>query len=127
MDAPQSPGDWFYRRSGGESVALFGDAGTDARFAITCIAAQKRITLARAGSAAAPAPMTIRTESASRIVIASPSGDAIPSLVATLGANDPLLDAIAFSKGRFAVEVPGASALYLPSWPEITRVIEDCR
>ena len=38
-----------------------------------------------------------------------------------------LLDAMAFSSGRFAVDLPGRSVLYLPSWPEVSRVIEDCR
>ena len=33
----------------------------------------------------------------------------------------------AFSKGRFAIETPGLATLYVPSYPEITRVIEDCR
>jgi hypothetical protein len=46
---------------------------------------------------------------------------------AQLAARDPLLDAMAFSKGRFAVDVPGLPPLYLPAWPEVTRVIEDCR
>jgi hypothetical protein len=45
----------------------------------------------------------------------------------TLPARDPLLDAIAFSRGRFAVAVPGEPTLYVPSWTEISRVIEDCR
>jgi hypothetical protein len=42
-------------------------------------------------------------------------------------AQDPLLDAMAFSKGRFAVESAGLATLYVPPYPEVTRVIEDCR
>jgi hypothetical protein len=34
---------------------------------------------------------------------------------------------MAFSKGRFAIEAGSAPPLYLPSWPEVTRVVEDCR
>lgn len=49
------------------------------------------------------------------------------SLIGVLPANDPILDAMAFSKGRFAIETAGQQTLYLPSWPEVTRVIEDCR
>lgn len=127
MDAAQSPGDWYYRSGGGTTRALFGEPNADARFAITCLAGQRRITLARAGSAAGATQMTIRAEAATRAVTAIPSNEGVPSIVATLGSADPLLDAIAFSKGRFAVEVPGQATLYLPSWPEITRVIEDCR
>lgn len=127
MDAPQTAGDWFYRTGGGTTRALFGAGGSDARFAITCQPGQRRVTLARAGTASGPVPMTIRTETVSRAVTATPDTGAVPSLIATLGSSDPLLDAIAFSKGRFAVEVPGQAPLFLPAWPEITRVIEDCR
>ncbi|MGE5953581.1 MAG: hypothetical protein ACM308_08200 [Qipengyuania vulgaris] len=41
--------------------------------------------------------------------------------------KSPLLDAMALTKGRFAVETPGLPTLYLPAWAEVTRVIEDCR
>jgi hypothetical protein len=34
---------------------------------------------------------------------------------------------MALSKGRFAVEVDGEAPLYLPSYAEVSRVIEDCR
>ena len=43
------------------------------------------------------------------------------------GANMALLDAMAFSRGRFAIDVNGLPSLYLPAWPEVGRVIEDCR
>lgn len=46
---------------------------------------------------------------------------------ASLAPRDPILDAIAYSRGRFMLELPGNPPLYLPSWPELTRVIEDCR
>lgn len=39
---------------------------------------------------------------------------------------DPLLDAIAFSRGRIAVGLPGTSAIVLPAWAEPARVVEDC-
>jgi hypothetical protein len=44
-----------------------------------------------------------------------------------LQARDPLLDQIAFSRGRFTIEAPGAAMLVIPAWPEAARVIEDCR
>ena len=52
---------------------------------------------------------------------------ATAQLIAELPRTDPLLDAIAFSRGRFAVSVSGTPALVLPAWPELTRVVEDCR
>jgi hypothetical protein len=42
-------------------------------------------------------------------------------------ANDPLLDAIAFSRGRLWVDVQGTSPLVLRSAAEPARSIEDCR
>jgi len=44
-----------------------------------------------------------------------------------LAANDPLLDTIAFSRGRFLVSVGTGPVLAIPSWPEAARAIEDCR
>ena len=49
------------------------------------------------------------------------------ALAVALPVGDPLLDAMAFSRGRFMVEARGWMPLYLPAWPEVARVIEDCR
>ncbi|GGD96351.1 hypothetical protein GCM10011515_15310 [Tsuneonella deserti] len=124
MDAPQTPGDWRYGPAAGGTAARFGEPGSEARFTIACLLPARTVQLVRNGPVASGGPMTLRSESATRAVSAAPSAD---GLRAALSANDPLLDAIAFSKGRFAVETPGAPPLYLPSWPEVTRVIEDCR
>jgi hypothetical protein len=40
--------------------------------------------------------------------------------------TDQILDAMAYSRGRIAVEA-GAQKVAIPSWAEITRVVEDCR
>lgn len=45
----------------------------------------------------------------------------------SLPVRDPRLDRIAFSRGRFAIEVDDGRALTLPVQSEIGRVIEDCR
>jgi hypothetical protein len=127
MDAPATSGDWYYRSGGGTTRALFGEPGTDARFAVTCDPAQRSITLARAGSGSGPVSMRILTEFGERTINAAPSTNTIPSIDARVGSTDSILDAMAFSKGRFAVIVAGSDPLYLPSWPEVTRVIEDCR
>ncbi len=127
IDAPQTPGDWYYRSGGGTTRALFGDPGADARFALTCNLAQRSVTLARAGSTTGASQLNIRTEFTDRALAAAPSTGEIPAVEARVGARDSILDAMAFSKGRFAVEVAGLDPLYLPSWPEVTRVIEDCR
>jgi hypothetical protein len=41
--------------------------------------------------------------------------------------NDPILDAMAFSRGRILVEAEGQQPVILPSWAEIARIVEDCR
>jgi hypothetical protein len=47
--------------------------------------------------------------------------------IANLPAADPLFDQMAFSRGRIFVEAEGARALIVPAWPEIARVVEECR
>ena len=71
--------------------------------------------------------MTLRTETQDRTLQARPGTGQAPLSVAVVAARDPLLDAIALTRGRFAVETPGQPTLYLPAWAEVTRVIEDCR
>ncbi len=128
MDAPQTPGDWFYIPQVGASIAAFGPAEGQPLFAMRCNTARHVVSIGRTSASLAPQPMTIRTESATRSFSASPAQGSVEHLVATaLPATDPFLDAMAFSKGRFAVEVSGEPTLYVPSWPEISRVIEDCR
>lgn len=126
IDAPQTPGNWSYARVDGGSLARFGTGG-NAVFGLGCMAGSRRLALLRYGSAAtAGMPMVIRTETVDRTFSAQPSNDG-QAVSAGLPSGDPLLDAMAFSRGRFAVEVQGSAPLYLPSWPEVSRVIEDCR
>ena len=117
-DWPLTPGAWRYVRGESGTSAVFG-SGTSPVFTIACDRRTRRIALAPArplGTA-----MTVRTTSATRSVTTQ------PALSAALSARDPLLDAIAFSRGRFIVEQPGAPTLVLPVWAEVGRVIEDCR
>ena len=48
-------------------------------------------------------------------------------VLARLATSDPLLEQMAFSRGRFLVTVEGGPSLVVPAWPEFARVIEDCR
>lgn len=122
-DALRSPGTWHWQREGALSVARYGS-----EFALSCDAASRQITLRR--SAVAPAalpvtgPLTITTTSSKRLLSGIPDSAAV---IAQLPGNDPILDAMAFSRGRFMVETPNTAPLYLPSWSEISRVVEDCR
>ena len=127
MDAPRTPGNWSYRSTSGGSMALYGEAQTDARFSLRCDSSSRSVTLMRAGNASSTVSMRILTETAQRTINAQPTSGELPYISATVPARDPLLDAIALTKGRFAVETSGMSTLYLPAWAEVTRVIEDCR
>lgn len=123
MDVPQTAGDWRFGATSGGSEARFGEPVS---FTLRCVAGSRSIELIRSGTFAADGSMTVRSESVSRALAGARTSDNA-GLRAVLSASDPLLDAMAFSKGRFAIEAAGVPPLYLPSWPEVTRVIEDCR
>ena len=106
---PQTPGQWSYAVSVNGSEARYGAA-----FSIRCDRATRTVIISRPG--APPTVLTIATDSTTRSL---PMGG-------RLLANDPILDAIAFSRGRFIVSGGGAT-LAIPSWPEAARSIEDCR
>lgn len=124
---PITQGDWSYAQAGNVSSAEFRGTSNGARLAIRCDRSTRQVTILRPGAARAAVTMNIRTESGAQAVRAEPVAGQFPALVVTLGANDTLLDRIAFSGGRFAIETPGLSTLYLPPYVEISRVIEDCR
>ena len=117
IDAPLSAGGWTYRQGGS---AAFGLPGSPS-LVITC--AGSRIRIERPG-AASGSLLTVRTSTEARNLPATLAGG---GLVAELAASDPLLDALAFSRGRFSVEAPGTTRLIIPAWPEAARVVEECR
>ncbi len=128
QDAPLTPGDWLWSMEGGKSVARFGGG----LLALSCDRAAATVTLLRRvagdpGPAGSELPMTIQTSSATRPLSGTARTGPLPVIAVTFPARDSLLDAMAFSRGRFAVEVAGMETLYVPSWPEVSRVIEDCR
>lgn len=124
-DRPQTPGTWTYRHDARESIALFGTTGTDALLTLRCDLGARQVYLARAGSSTAP--LVIRTSSTTRQLMVRLTGGTPPYVAAALAPTDPLLDAIGFSRGRFAVEQAGTAPLAIPAWAEIERVTEDCR
>lgn len=130
MDAVLTPGSWNYTDYGqGQGKrALFSDPDNLFYFSLSCVTQPNgpEILLTRTGRPAKrELAMTIRTETTQRVLAAQRLGAEITAV--TVPASDPLLDAMALSKGRFAVEVEGEVPLILPSWAEVTRVIEDCR
>ena len=106
---PLAPGQWSYL-----ATATGSEARYDGYLTIRCDRATRTVTVMRPGIA--PGILSIATSSTTRNL---PVGG-------RLLANAPLLDAIAFSRGRFLVSGGGAT-LAIPSWPEAARSIEDCR
>lgn len=129
VDWPLTAGDWSYARSPRGSIARFGSRDA-ALFTVRCELTARRIELARPGmlEAGRSATMTVRASAgAASYPIANSASE--PGFVAAgLATNDPQLDRMIFSRGRFIVEVNGApQPLVLPAWPEVARVVEDCR
>ncbi len=116
---PRSAGDWSWAREGQFSIARYGRL-----FSVACSLSDRRIALMLTSPAATSQPLVITTTSTRRALSAEPESG---KLTARLPAGDPVIDAMAFSRGRFMVEAGGIAPLYLPSWPEISRVAEDCR
>jgi hypothetical protein len=114
-----------YRRDARGSIALFGPANADASLTLRCDTAARQVYLSRAGST--PTPLTIRTSSLTRALPIQPTGGTPPYVAVALAPNDPLLEAMGFSRGRFVVQQAGMPALVVPAWAEIERVTEDCR
>jgi hypothetical protein len=106
---PLAPGQWSYVASATGSEARY-----DGYIIIRCDRVTRTMTVTRPGIA--PGVLSIVTDSTTRNL---PVGG-------RLLANDPILDAMAFSRGRFVV-LGGGATLAIPSWPEAARSIEDCR
>lgn len=111
----------------GRSTASFVSPSGAALATLTCDRTNARVLLARRGDAAASVAMALTSTFGTRPLSSDPLRSAPSWVVAELHSNDPMLDSVAFSRGRFVLEVAGLETLYLPSWPEISRVVEDCR
>lgn len=128
-DIALTPGTWTWRGGAGEtSIAQYGMAGQAAQFAVRCDLPSRMVIFSRGGTAGATeGSMTFTTSFGTVGLPARYVGGQPPAIAASAGARDPRLDQIAFSRGRFLVDVAGQSRLVLPAWPEVARVIEDCR
>ena len=123
-DWPVTPGDWAYRRDDRGSIALFGAVGNDAAMTLRCDRTRATLYLSVRGPAA---NTTVRTTTVSRTIAFQPTGGSTGYAAAALTTTDSLLDAMAFSRGRFVIERAAQSPLVVPPYAEIGRVIEDCR
>ena len=103
-------GQWSY-----VATATGGEARYGLHLALQCDRPTRTVMIARPGIPSAA--LTIVTDTAWRTL--PPNG--------RLSAYDPLLDAMAFSRGRFLISSGTGPALAVPSWPEGARAVEDCR
>jgi len=132
-DVPLPAGDWTWGVRPGGSIARFGVAGYAPVAMLVCDrnAGVVRIALPvdpGQAQSTAPRPATITTSTSSGTVTAEPQAiDGLTTLAITLPASQRLLDAMAFSRGRFRIEIAGLPQVPLPSWSEVGRVVEDCR
>lgn len=123
-DTGVEPGLWSYASTPGNSSARFGVTPQAAILAIQCDRGSKGITIMVSRSVSAVGgTVTLRASSLVRSIAAQGSGS---FATIRLAARDPILDALAFSRGRFGVALDGVERAY-PAWPEVTRVVEDCR
>ena len=128
-DWPVAAGDWSYRPLADGSIASFGQPGQPPLLTFRCERTGRRIVVARA----TPLPpdqivgqMRVRTSFGAAEWPLTPGGEPGYALAVRAG-NDAAFDRIAYSRGRFAIEAPGAPPLAVPNWAEVSRVIEDCR
>jgi hypothetical protein len=118
-------GTWTYAATADGSEAIFADASGNPQLWVHCTRATRHVTFAKRASAATPS-LNVWTSSLTRDVGSSFS-PATGRLTIDLATYDPLLDAIATSRGRVGFQVGSEPALIVPAWAEVARVIEDCR
>jgi len=118
-------GAWSYTSTTDGSEARFADTMANPQLVLHCTRATRRVSIAKPATAAAPS-MNVWTSSQSRSLPSS-FNPATGRLSADLQAYDGLLDAMVSSRGRIGLSVGTQPALVVPPWPELARVVEDCR
>jgi len=127
-DAPYTAGGWRYQPEGNGTSARFIEPSGAVLATLRCDRAGRTVTLSRAGDARTAVPASITTSTGIGQFSAAPATQGGMAAVAiTFAASDRQLDAMAFSRGRFMMEVSGLPTLVLPAWAEVGKVIEDCR
>ena len=126
-DAPITPGDWSWGIVAGRSTASFGMPGAAPLATLACDKGDGEVWLSRTGTGQGHVPAALTTMQGSSPLTTDPELARPGWVTIAIRTSDPILDSVAFSRGRFAFDLAGNAPLYLPSWPEVSRVIEDCR
>lgn len=124
QSAPSS-GTWAYRPLAGASQAYFMDTSGTIRLFLSCSIPARTVTISRTSGAPA-ATITVWTSTMQQVLPARFEPNSM-RVSASLTSASPLLDAIAFSRGRIAILMPGVAPLVVDPGPEAARVFEDCR
>lgn len=119
-DWPYTPGDWNYRATADGSTAQFVSPSAATSLSLRCDRARRVVDIVLPSGST----LTIRTTAMTRTLLLR-SGEA--GVATSVAATDPLLDAMAFSRGRIALERPERAPIVVPPQAEIGRLIEDCR
>jgi hypothetical protein len=132
-DVALPAGDWVWTMRTGGSEARFGPGGKAPVAIVQCDRAAGVVRIAlpfnpALAPAPAPRPATITASTSFGAVSAEAYAiDGLTTLAIALPASSRLLDAMAFSRGRFKIDIAGLPPVVVPSWPEVGRVVEDCR
>jgi len=122
-DAPISAGAWSWDGAGGVSRARYGLQGAQPLAHITCQGGTITILLTgHTGAETTLFALSTATKAWQATARTVPGGYSV-----SLGAGDRVWDAVALTRGRFALELAGRAMLVLPADPAISRVVEDCR
>lgn len=128
IDQTPTTGSWQYSAEPDETIAVFSASSGQPLAIIRCDLATRQVGLGRHGNPSTePVNMLIGTETRQTRLSATQRVPEVGLVAAEVDARNPLLDAIALSRGRFAIALSWQPTLYLPAWAEVTRVIEDCR
>jgi hypothetical protein len=119
------PGNWTYAPVADGSEAIYSDASSRPQLWLRCTRSTRQVTVSRPAAAASPF-INVWTSTLVKAVPASFT-PATGRLSFVLWSFDPLLDAMAFSRGRIGFTVGAQAPLVVPPWEEVARVFEDCR
>ena len=119
------PGNWTFAATADGSEATFTDANSQPQLSLRCVRSIRRVILSKPATAAATT-IGVWSSTASKSWPAT-FDSATARLSAQIANWDPVLDAVAYSRGRFAVAAAGQQPLVVPAWADISRIVEDCR
>jgi hypothetical protein len=120
-------GNWRWAREGTLSVARLSLASGRERMGLSCDPATRLVSMTIDAPPTGSGMVSVTTTTLSKDVPIASVPDRPWASRITFKARDPLLDAIAFSRGRFMIQQAGVTPDVAPVQPEIGRVIEDCR